>query len=148
MKHARPFELVHTHNNMPATWLCPVGSDASTSRLRASPETSFLQLPWEHLLSHLFPASLGQLACTCKHLCAVVDDADPSVWQHAAIQILGPEHPVVAACSTPGCPTVPSVRTALQRHAEAIHNMSRGRFDGEAIVTQLSKCDFKWARIF
>ena len=105
--------------------------------MEASHETSVLQLPWEQLLPHLSPMSLGQLACTCKQLCAVVDDADPRVWQHAAIQILGSDHPVVRPCGTPGCLTAPSVRAALRRHVEATHNMRQGRVFGEAIFTQL-----------
>lgn len=105
--------------------------------MEVSSEVSFLQLPWEQLLPHLSLMSLGQLACTCKQLCAVVEDADPRVWQRAAIHILGPDHPVVAPCGTPGCLTAPSVRAALQRHVEAAHNMRQGRFTGEAVFAQL-----------
>lgn len=105
---------------------------------------SFLQLPWEQLLPHLSPVSLGQLACTCKHLSAFVEHADLRVWQRAALKILGPEHPAVAPDSTEW-PTVHSVRAALQRYGEATHNMRQGRFLGEGLHTQLSKCHAKVA---
>ena len=103
---------------------------------------SFLQLPWEQLLPHLSPVSLGQLACTCKHLSAFVEHADLRVWQRAALEILGPEHPAVAPDSTEW-PTVHSVRAALQRYGEATHNMRQGRFLVRAFTHSLASVTLK-----
>ena len=93
------------------------------------------------ILPHLAAADLGSLACTCQPLLALIHSLDTGCWLKAALEVLGPQHPVILRVTSGQPLRATSVRDALLRYSQSCQGLRTGSIQtGKPLMDVMGSC--------